>query len=147
MNTTTADDDSREGPRFPRAPDELFESLEGEIDPATIAADWSFVVEISDRPFNAYAAWRHGETGLTVTVEHQTRPRQMHSPETASDDTGWIASARTDQGGEQLTHNLGGKLYAYQMACRLMAAFPDGDFEPEYRDIEWEGPRDPEDWQ
>lgn len=109
-----------------------------------LPADWS-VVDEADQTKHAREEWEHEETGLRVRIERQRRPTQMHTPETSTDDTGYITKVEGDST-EQITHDLSGKLIAYKRAYELMLNFPDGDFEPEWRDTRWEGPRDVEEW-
>lgn len=110
-----------------------------------IPSSWS-VVDDADLRISENCAWTHDRAGLKVTVEHQRRPTQMHTPETSVDDTGFVTKVHGADV-EQITFDLSGKLHAYTRAHELMLTFPDGDFEPVWRDIPWEGPRDPSEWE
>lgn len=101
-------------------------------------------VSRDDLSFGARAGWEHCETGQQVTIEHNRRPTQMHTPETSKDDTGF--NARVHDGdspqNRDLTYQLGSKDAAYAGAIRFMAKYPDGDFElPEHTwgqaPVEW----------
>jgi len=106
--------------------------------------EWRPVHE-SEYGYLTQAAWVHTKTGLRVRVESQHRPSQMHTPEQSTDDTGYITMVRGDVT-EQITTDLASRENAYRRAHELMRAFPDGDFEPVLLDIQWEGPRDREEW-
>jgi hypothetical protein len=111
----------------------------------TIPSGWVSVDERDLRPSTKFS-WEHTESGLEVRVRRQRRPTQLHTPETSSDDTGYVADAVSNELGEQLTHNLSSEQHAYARAYELMLNFPDGEFEPTQRDIEWEGPRSIAEW-
>lgn len=89
---------------------------------------WEPVTDRTELHHGERAAWVHTDADLRVSVRSQTKPTQMHTPETASDDTGFIAYVRGDYGG-QLTYDLGAKVKAYEAALTFMATYPDGDYD------------------
>lgn len=91
-----------------------------------VPAAW---VETTDRTGpQERTAWVHRTTGLRVRVRTDSRPTQMHTPETSTTDRGYVAEVRDDVTG-LLSHGLGSKAAAYESAIRFMAAYPDGEFD------------------
>lgn len=88
---------------------------------------WSRVTD-DELTFDERAAWTHEETDLRVSVRKDSRPTQMHTPETSTDDTGYIGHVKGEYGG-QLTYDLGSKVCAYEAAITFMATYPDGQYD------------------
>lgn len=94
----------------------------------TVPSTWTQITDRSNLVFGERTAWVHTETGLRVSVKRDRKPTQMHTPETSTDDTGFVGYVRGTYGG-QLTHDLAAKVSAYEAAVRFMAAYPDGQYE------------------
>jgi len=125
------------------APLDRLDRLHGDL--PEIPATWQ-PIDRDELAFGARAGWEHEETGQRVTIQHNRRPTQMHTPETSKDDTGFNARVQPDETGKgrrDLTYELGSKDCAYAGAIRFMAMYPDGDYEiPEPDNWEYGEPCD-----
>lgn len=110
-----------------------------------VPSKWRSVPE-GDRERRSLDEWVHSVTGVAVRVRRDRRPTQMHTPETSTDDVGYVAEVKGEDVLEQITHDLGSKQSAYRRAHELMMNYPDGDFEPTFRQPLVDGPRDPDQW-
>lgn len=106
---------------------------------------WVGVTDRDELSYGERAAWEHPDGDLRVSVRRDRQPTQMHTPETSTDDTGFVAYVRGEYGA-QLTYDLSAKVIAYEIAVRFMAAYPDGGFDvPDPADTDAWGNR-PIDW-
>jgi len=111
------------------APTDRLERLHDEL--PEIPDSWD-LIDRDQLSFGARAGWKHEETGQVVTIHHNRKPTQMHTPETSKDDTGFNARVQPDLTGKSrrdLTRELGSKDCAYAGAIRFMSTYPDGQFE------------------
>lgn len=98
-------------------------------------------LEGDELPHDAVAGWRHAGTGHRVLVRQQRRPTQMHTPERAVDDTGYVAEVRDPDGvGAALTHDLAGKGRALAAAVAFAIAHADGGIDVVAPGVWAEGP-------
>jgi hypothetical protein len=114
--------------------------LEGDSDASnSLPGSWTAVTE-GDQRHHVADAFEHSEADLTVTVEHQQRPTQMHDPRTSSMDRGYVTRVRSDVGAT-LCHDLAAEDIARETAHEFMRTYPDGEFTvPPVADQPYDGP-------
>ena len=108
-----------------------------------VPSGWTRITDRDDLSYGERTAWVHEETDLRVSVKRDRKPTQMHTPETSTDDTGFIGYVRGEYGG-QLTYDLASKVRAYEAAVRFMAAYPNGQYEVPEPGSSWGN--EPIDW-
>jgi len=85
---------------------------------------WECVGE-DERNHRDVEAFEHAETGLQVTIHHQKWPTQMHDPQTARTDTGYVARVR-DEVSANLSYEFAAESVARKTAREFLAGHPDG---------------------
>ena len=112
------------------------EAVEGD----DLPGDWERVADAA-LDHSEVEAFDH-PTGLRVRVRRDQQPTQMHDPQSARMDTGYVAEVRDDVGA-QLTHDLAAEPVACGTAREFMAEHPDGEFEvPAISEQPFDGPID-----